>query len=183
MNLKILHFRKNKSIRYCFEVFCRFFFPNLKNSQVSLKSNIPLSNGITFPWSKMSFKGIVNLRHLVELIHSPIQSYSVMVVVKIWVVACLRFNFSFFQLFSADATMSKIFLTTKSWKKHPQKLLRIPQIHFFSLLPWLPKRPKQKKSCSKMWLMDQLYIKLVWVWFELCANFSHFHNWKIYLIR
>ena len=25
------------------------------------------------------------------------------------------------------------FLTTKSWKKHPQKLLRKPQIHFFSL--------------------------------------------------
>ena len=24
-------------------------------------------------------------------------------------------------------------MTTKSWKKHPQKLLRIPQIHFFSL--------------------------------------------------
>ena len=25
------------------------------------------------------------------------------------------------------------FLTTKSWKNHPKKLLRIPQIHFFSL--------------------------------------------------
>ena len=24
----------------------------------------------------------------------------------------------------------------------------------------LPKRPKQKKSCSKMWLIDQLCIKL-----------------------
>ena len=29
--------------------------------------------------------------------------------------------------------VAKIFLPTKSWKKHPQKLLRIPQIHFFSL--------------------------------------------------
>ena len=52
------------------------------------------------------------------------------------------------QLFSADA---------KSWKKHPQMLLRIPQIHFFSLLPWLP---KQKNSCSKMWPIDHLYIEL-----------------------
>ena len=31
---------------------------------------------------------------------------------------------------------------------------------FFSLLPWLPKQPKQKNSCSKMWPIDQLYIKL-----------------------
>ena len=48
-------------------------------------------------------------------------------------------------------------MTTKSWKNYPQKLLRIPQIHFFSLLPWLP---KQKNSCSKMWIIDQLYIEL-----------------------
>ena len=27
----------------------------------------------------------------------------------------------------------QVFLPTKSWKNHPQKLLRIPQIHFFSL--------------------------------------------------
>ena len=68
------------------------------------------------------------------------------------------------QLFIADATMFffkklRFFLTTKSWKNHPQKLLRIPQIHFFSLLP---KRPKQKNSCSKMWPIDQLYIELGW---------------------
>ena len=31
---------------------------------------------------------------------------------------------------------------------------------FFSLLPWLPKWPKQKNSCSKMWPIDQLYIEL-----------------------
>jgi hypothetical protein len=30
----------------------------------------------------------------------------------------------------------------------------------FSLLPELPKRPKQKNSCFKMWLIDQLYIGL-----------------------
>ena len=44
------------------------------------------------------------------------------------------------QLFSADATIFlkkfKFFLPTKSWKNHPQKLLRKTQIHFFSLLPW-----------------------------------------------
>ena len=53
------------------------------------------------------------------------------------------------------------FLPPKSWKKkHPQKLLRIPQIHFFSLLPWQPKQPEQKNSCYKMWPIDQLYIEL-----------------------
>ena len=30
----------------------------------------------------------------------------------------------------------QFFLPTKSRKKHPQKLLRKPQIHFFSLLSW-----------------------------------------------
>ena len=41
------------------------------------------------------------------------------------------------QLFSADATIfTKKILHPKSWKKHPQKLLRKTQIHFFSLLPW-----------------------------------------------
>ena len=30
----------------------------------------------------------------------------------------------------------------------------------FSLLPWLPKPPQQKNSCSKMWPIDQLYIEL-----------------------
>ena len=59
-------------------------------------------------------------------------------------------------MLKTDATMFlkilKFLLTTKSWKNHPQKLLRIPQIHFFfSLLPWLP---EQKNSCSKMWPID-----------------------------
>ena len=41
------------------------------------------------------------------------------------------------QLFSADATIfTKKILHPKSWKNHPQKLLRKTQIHFFSLLPW-----------------------------------------------
>ena len=51
-------------------------------------------------------------------------------------------------------------MLTKSWKNQPQKLLRKTLIHFFSLLPWLPKRPKQKNSCSKMWPIHQLYIEL-----------------------
>ena len=33
---------------------------------------------------------------------------------------------------------------------------------FFPYCPELPKRPKQKNSCSKMWLTDQLYIELGW---------------------
>jgi hypothetical protein len=50
------------------------------------------------------------------------------------------------QLFSADAAgfLKNNFLPTKSWKNHPQKLLRKTQIHFFSLLPAQPKWPKQK---------------------------------------
>ena len=39
-------------------------------------------------------------------------------------------------------------------------MLRITQIHFFALLPELPKWPKQKNSCYKMWLIEQLYIEL-----------------------
>ena len=31
---------------------------------------------------------------------------------------------------------------------------------YFSYCPELPKWPKQKNSCSKIWLIDQLYIKL-----------------------
>ena len=38
-----------------------------------------------------------------------------------------------------------------------KKLLRNTQKNFH---PQLPKRPKQKNSCSKMWLIDQLYKKL-----------------------
>ena len=71
-----------------------------------------------------------------------------------------NFLFYFMQFFSADATMFLKFLPTKSWKNHPQKLVRIPQIHFFFLLPWLPIRPKKKNSRSKMWPIDQLYIEL-----------------------
>jgi hypothetical protein len=68
------------------------------------------------------------------------------------------------QLFSADTTMfskkNHLFFPTKSWKNHPKKLLRKCQMHLFSLLPAQPKWPKQKNSCFKMWLLDQLYIEL-----------------------
>ena len=41
------------------------------------------------------------------------------------------------KLFNVDAKIfkkgSSFFLLTKSWKNHPQKLLRIPQMHFFFL--------------------------------------------------
>ena len=62
-------------------------------------------------------------------------------------------------LFSADTTMfKKIILLTKSEKTHPQKYLRYTQI--FLTAQSCPKRPRQKISCAKMWLIDQLYIKL-----------------------
>ena len=48
------------------------------------------------------------------------------------------------QLLSAD---------DKILKKPPSKI-------FFPYWPEVPKRPKQKNLCSKMWLIDQLCIKL-----------------------
>jgi hypothetical protein len=71
------------------------------------------------------------------------------------------------QLFSAEATL--FMKKKKIWQPKVKKIILkscsefIPQVHFFSLLPWLPKRPKrpkQKNSCSKMWSIDQLYIEL-----------------------
>ena len=41
---------------------------------------------------------------------------------------------------------------------------------FFSLLPWLPKRPKQKNSCSKMWPIDTLNIELGFFPFLLSSS-------------
>ena len=56
------------------------------------------------------------------------------------------------QLFSADATIFLFFAHKKLKKKHPQKLLRNSQLFFLHYCPELPKQPKQKNSCSKMWL-------------------------------
>ena len=44
-------------------------------------------------------------------------------------------------------------------QKNPQKLLT-DTLFFLHYCPELPKGPKQKNSCFKMWLIDQLYIKL-----------------------
>ena len=63
-------------------------------------------------------------------------------------------------------------------KKHPQKLLRKTSNPLFSLLPELPKWPKQKNLCSKMWLIDQLYIKWGYVSaFNLNKCYHETNNW------
>ena len=69
------------------------------------------------------------------------------------------------QLFSADSTIfskkiKKIFCSQKVEKTTLKSCSEKLKSTFFSLLPWLPKRPKQKNSCSKMWLKEQLYIEL-----------------------
>ena len=59
------------------------------------------------------------------------------------------------QLFSEKATILKKF-THEKLKKTSSKVAQKYSIKD----PELPKRPKQKNSCSKIWLIDQLYIKL-----------------------
>ena len=54
------------------------------------------------------------------------------------------------QLFSEDAIEFKkkisFFLSTKCWKKHPQKLLRKTQIHLIkSLTAWAAKRAQTEE--------------------------------------
>ena len=67
------------------------------------------------------------------------------------------------QLFSADATIfKKFFFAHKKLKKKPpskvaQKYSKKVFLHYCLDLP---KRHKEKNLCSKMWLIDQLYIKL-----------------------
>ena len=69
-----------------------------------------------------------------------------------WVVAYLKFVIIFLRIFiyffnfilrnflvrtlQYFQTNFKFLAPTKSWKNHPQKLLRKNQIHLFSLLPW-----------------------------------------------
>ena len=71
------------------------------------------------------------------------------------------------QPFSADATIfSKINIDKnfvhKKLKKPPSKVAqKNSNPLFFPYCPELPKRPKQKNLCSKMWLIDELYIELV----------------------
>ena len=69
------------------------------------------------------------------------------------------------QLFSADATMflkkSLFFFAHKKLKKPPSKVAqKNSNPLFFPYCPELPKRPKQKNLCSKMWPIDQLCIEL-----------------------
>ena len=45
-------------------------------------------------------------------------------------------------------------------KKSHLKIAKKYSNCFFFLTPELPKQPKQKNSCFKMWLIDQLHIKL-----------------------
>ena len=52
------------------------------------------------------------------------------------------------------------FFAHKKLKKPPSKVAQKYSFFFLHYCPELPKWPKQKNSCSKMWLIDQLYIKL-----------------------
>ena len=59
------------------------------------------------------------------------------------------------------------FFAHKKLKKPPSKVAQKNSNPLFS--PYcleLPKRPKRKNSCSKMWLIDQLYIELGFVPYE-----------------
>ena len=68
------------------------------------------------------------------------------------------------QLFSADATIfsKKYSFAHKKLKKPPSQVGQKNSNPLFSLLPGLPKWPKQKNLYSKMWLIEQLYIELRW---------------------
>ena len=71
-------------------------------------------------------------------------------------------HFHFNQFFSADVICN---IFEKFKKKCPKKVENPPlkswsEILFLHYGPELPKQSKQKNSYSKMWLIDQLYIKL-----------------------
>ena len=90
--------------------------------------------------------------------------------IRIWVVA---YFFNFFKLFQKKKIIKVIWWNFSMWMLKyflknfkivfcPQKVEKTTlkscseflKSTFFSLLPWLPKRPKQKNSCSKMWPID-----------------------------
>ena len=70
------------------------------------------------------------------------------------------------QLLIADDNTIFFFITSsylalkKLKEQPPSKVAQKISNTLFSLLPKLPKQPKQKNSRSKMWLINQLYIKL-----------------------
>ena len=85
--------------------------------------------------------------------------------IKTWVVAYLKFITIFLRIFKKKFNFIlcnfSVRLLKCFWKKHfcPQKIAQKNSNSLFSLLlllPWLPNRPKQKDSCSKMWLKEQL---------------------------
>ena len=65
-----------------------------------------------------------------------------------------------FSTFCGQKNLNFLFANKKLKKKTPSKVAQKNSNPHFSLLPELLKRPKQKNSCFKMWLIDQLYIKL-----------------------
>ena len=82
------------------------------------------------------------------------------------------------QLFSAAAKIFskqfEVFFCT------PSKVTQKNSNPLFSLLPELHKWPKQKDLCSKMWLIDQLYIELGSIVFKnIQVNFFLEKNRKI----
>ena len=62
-----------------------------------------------------------------------------------------------------------MFLPTKSWKTFLKSCSEKLNSTFFPYYPELPERLKQKNSCSKMWLIDQLFIEL---------GHSNYYWWK-----
>ena len=72
----------------------------------------------------------------------------------------LFFHYYFDQLLIADATISVknswFFFPKKFWKKTPSKVT----LKYSNVLFNYDPSYRQKKLCSKMWLMDQLFIKL-----------------------
>ena len=88
--------------------------------------------------------------------------------IKMWVVAYFNPKWNTFQkLFNSFSPLSYVTFLCRAYnsfkkvEKPPSKVAqKTSNPLFFSLLPWLPKRPKQKNSCSKMWPIDKLYIEL-----------------------
>jgi hypothetical protein len=64
------------------------------------------------------------------------------------------------QLFTIFNQIFTIFSKNFFLNFFAHKMLKKPPSKVFSLLPAQPKLPKQENSCSKMWLIDQLYIEL-----------------------
>ena len=77
---------------------------------------------------------------------------------RIWMVGYSKFLSKFWRKKKiCKATLLSRYEKLKN--KHPPKTKKNSNV-FFPYCPELPKWPKQKNSCSKMWLIDQLYIKL-----------------------